>query len=223
MTSDTPESPYEPPNEDDVVGGATRPTLLLAISILALLLGVLGVFGALSTCTGAIGSSMISSLGQQTMTPEQLQAQQALLAAQRPLLPAFIGLAWATLPLALLLMGGGALTLASRVRGGQLLGWAFAYGLVLEPIRLLMAIIQSLVTWDEGMAVMHTSSQLPPGTPPLQGFEEIMFGVMIGSVILSLVFAVLWMLTKLVFYFVGLRVLKGDAARAWFDHLADAD
>jgi len=214
MTSGDPESPYTPPSEDLGLD-ASRPTALLVVSVMAVVLGLMGIFGALSACASAVGSSTISSLGQQTMTPEQWQAQQTLLAAQRPLLPLFLGLAVATLPLALLLIGGGGLTLANRVRGVQLLGWAFVYGLILEPLRLLVAIIQYAVTWEETMAVMHASTQAPPGSPPVQGFEEIMFGFMIGSVILGAVIAALWMAAKLAFYVIGLRVVNGERTRAW--------
>jgi len=214
MPSDDPESPYTPPDEDGVAV-AYRPTALLVVSVMAIVLGLMGIFGALSTCASAVGSSTLSSIGHQSMTPEQWQAQQALLAAQRPLLPLFLGLAVATLPLALLLIGGGSLTLANRLRGVQLLGWAFVYGLILEPLRVLAAIIQYAVTWEETTALMHLSTQVPPGSPPMSGFEEIMYGIMIGSVILGMVVAALWMVAKMAFYFVGLRILGGEGTRAW--------
>ena len=81
-----------------------------------------------------------------------------------------------------------------------------------EPMRALISIIQSIVLWEEMLAVA-TSSATQPGLPP--GTEEIMGGFVIGAAVLGQAIMVLWVAAKMAVYAYGRRVLASEATQDW--------
>jgi len=208
------ETPFEAP-ADDVAPPPprnARPTALTLVSALAAGLGVLGLFGVLYGCATSSMSLFATSALTATMPPEQAAAQAALMAASRPFLFVGIALFLAIIPLAVGLALGGFQVLMDKPAGTQWLGNAFLFGLVVEPVRALISIGQSIVLWDEMLAVaMSSTSQ--PGLPP--GTEEIMGGFVVGAAVLGQAIMVAWVIAKMAVYAYGRRVLASEATQDW--------
>lgn len=208
------ETPFDAP-ADDVAPPPppnARPRSLTLVATFAAALGVLGLFGVAYGCVTVPMGLWVSSAFTATMPPDQAAAQQALNAASRPFL--FVGLALflAIIPLAVGLALGGFQVLTDKASGTQWLGNAFLFGLVVEPVRALLSIIQMIVLWDQMHAVALASAN-QPGAPP--GTEEIMAAVVVGAAVAGQVVMLLWVAAKVALYAWGRRVLASDATQDW--------
>lgn len=206
---------YEAPASDETgAGGPARPTMLLVVAILAILLGVLGLLGSATGCFGLVTSLSGVEL-QQGLSSEQSAAQEVLLEAGRPFLPISGVLLLANVPLALLLIAGGGLVLASKAAAGRYLRWAFTFGLILEPLRVLLTVVQTWATWEETQAFLAiTTEAASAGLPP--EMADSMGGIVMASVVLGLVVSAGWMAVKIVFYVVGLKTLRREDVQEHF-------
>jgi hypothetical protein len=207
---------------------AQRPPSLLAVSIIALVLGGMGLLGSASGCfgiignlTGVTGSSMNTGAG---VTPEMVAAQDAMMAALNAWAPVQIISVLLTLVLAILLILGGILVLASQPSGGRTLRTAFTLGLFIEPVRLLAGAMQAWWTWGLTAAFMDATTAAQATTPGMpSGFQDIVGTIMSASVVLGLVVGVFWMLIKMGIYVFGVSTLGSEPVQDYFLALIDPD
>lgn len=209
------DSPFQAPADDKTAPPPpnARPRSLTVVAAMAAALGVLGLFGVLFACFGSVVSLATGGAFTAGMPPEQAAAQEALMSASRPFVFVGMALLLAIIPLAVGLLIGGLQTLMDNPGGAGWLGNAFLFGLVVEPVRLLLQVIQLAVLWDETMAV--TAAAAAPAAAGAPGMEGVMDGIVIGSVIAGQVVNFAWFLAKFVFYLVGRRVLASEATQDW--------
>ncbi len=197
------DTPFEAPEEQAETG---RPTGVTVVAVLALLLGVAGLLGVLTSCV-SLGVNLFAPNLLAGGLESQAAAQQALMEKGRPLMGVSIGLVFAIVPLSLLLTLGGAMVLGGLGRGVRWLKWAFAYGLVLEPLRFLLQLVSQIYLYDETVAVATaTPSGLGGDTASLIVAISVGAGVAFGG---------LWMLAKVLFYALGARALNREGALDW--------
>jgi len=208
------ETPFDAP-ADDVAPPPppnARPRSLTLVATFAAALGVFGLFGVLYGCVTVPMSLWASSAFTAAMPAEQAAAQQALTAASRPFLFVGLTLFLAIIPLAVGLALGGIQVLSDKPSGTQWLGNAFLFGLVVEPVRALVSIIQSIVLWEE-MQTVALASASQPGAPP--GTEEIMSAFVIGAAVVGQIVMLVWVAVKIGVYAWGRRVLASEATQDW--------
>jgi hypothetical protein len=181
------------------------PPPVMAISILALVLGALGI------CAGGLGvmglatQGAMSDVATATMAPSQAEAYRDLMAAAGTYMPVGALLLVCNLLASMGLIAGGALVLAKNATGPKVLLGSFVACIAYDVLAFAWGLIQQWLMADAMDAYMKAVAAGTPGAPP--GME----GIMGASMGIGLVVSGLWVLAKLVFYVVGIVQLRGLA------------
>lgn len=211
-------SPYRPSALPDFA--ARRPGGLTAICIIAVVLGVLGLFsGVLKGVNVLFGAEMQQAFGSLgAMTQEAAKAQQEMQAAVAAEIERF-AVANGILCVAQLVLCGGLVysglkTLALKPAGRKLLLAICACLLVFEIGQLIVFVFQQLSMSPIMELYMPRMMQAPNGNNA--GTEKIGQIVARMSIILGIVMQCVWTLTKFAFYAVAIHYLRKGKVVALF-------
>lgn len=212
-------TPYRPSELPDIA--TRRPGGLTAICIIAVVLGVIGLFsGALKGVNALFGAEMQQAFGSMgAATPEQAQAQkemQAAIAGEMERFAVANGiLSVCQLVLCGVLVYSGLKTLGLKAAGRKLLLAACLCLLVYEVGQLIVFVFQQLSMSPIMELYMPRMMQDPSGNNA--GAEK--FGQIIArmSIIVGVIMQCVWTLIKFVFYAVAVRHLRKTSVIALFD------
>jgi hypothetical protein len=221
---DNPLNAYQPPapgadESQQKQPGAGR---VKAICIVAIVLGCLGVFSALGGMVGLLFGQQIqgamSTPNQPGMPPEMVQAQRDmerdLYAIQNRFLPINAVLIALLVLVSAGLLIGGIQSLRRVTPGRKVLVAACSAAIVFELLRGIVQVVIQAQTIS--MTMQHTERMLDAGGGP-PGMAEMAMTVARVAIIVGIVFGVLWMLAKLVFYGISVWYLRKPSVVAYLD------
>ena len=212
-------SPYRPPNLPELA--SRRPGGLTAICIIAVVLGVLGLFsGTLKGVNALFGAQMQQAFGSMGAgTPEQAKAQQEMNAALAAEMKRFA-------------VANGILAVAQLVLcGGLVYSGLKTLGLKAARRKLLIAICACMLVYETGQLITFVFQQLSMSpimelymprmmqTPNGDNESAEKFGQVVArmSIIAGVVMQCFWTLIKFVFYAVAIHYLRKAKVAALFD------
>ena len=204
-------SPAQNPGKAPVMGGVYQgpvkaPTVISAITIIALILGAFGLLGSCTTIGGFfVAKQMTSMFEDMAEENPQMQAQLELQRAQEPyLLPAMvIGIVNFFLASGLLI--GSIMTLMRKPLGPSLLSKCFVVAILFCFARLIFTIVQQFMMKD---AMLEAMQQGP--NPEFAG------QIMEGSFWFGVIFGVVMALVLIGFYVFGTMKFGSDEGKRYF-------
>jgi len=226
-------NPYNPPNEPTtapsgppLTGRRKRPGGLVAVCVIAIVLGGLGVFSSLSFLVNlAFGSQMQSAFTPQTMpgqNNQMLEVQQEMNAKVWSITQKWNVVHWiltaALIVNVALLLTGGIMTLRLNPTGRKLLLAVFISAIVVDIARAVPGVLIGAETFqvmEEYMPRMMDASA-PPGQQAPPGVGDAMGTAMQIGGIVAMVFAIGWALAKVVVYLIGAMYLTRPAVKELF-------
>jgi hypothetical protein len=203
---------------------AVRPAGLTTVCVLAI---VLGGAGFLMGCVGLI-SQVSGSRIQQSLQRMQPGANDQTAEIQREMNARLMVVTshykWLLLPLAVLkIVVDAALLIGALLAWGlRPRGWSWLYGALIAAI--IFEVVQTVPTvmvqreyqaiTNEMMVKMMAAQQGGSGPPP--GMQNFMSGMTSAISIMTIVFALVWLAGKIVFYVLGIRYLRKREVVALF-------
>ncbi len=200
-----------------------RPGGLTAVCVIALCLGILGLFGATMQCLGAVLQSVILDFAQNLQPgglpgpqfQQQLQMQQEIMAVQSRWLPFTIGLTVLNAIASVSLIVASSLGFCLNPRTNQ---W-FVPTLICAIVYSLLNVVLQAGMQHEMQAVM--SKQMAQmmqqgGVPPPPGAAPVMSNAMKMGSAIGMAFVGGWALLQIVFYATALWYLLQQDVRNLF-------
>jgi hypothetical protein len=201
------------------------PRKIKTLAILAIILGALGIFGALSTAL-ALGAdpakmhSLAAVPGQSARVAEvQAEMSKALMAVANEWKTYNGVMAILTFFVAGALLAGGIMSHKLREQGRRILQIVFVVAIPLDLLRGVISILAGMATLQilrEYMPQMIHASMPAGGSPSSAGIESVASGMAEGSAVMGIVIGVGWTLLKIGFYAVGSIYLRKPEVRAAF-------
>jgi hypothetical protein len=200
-----------------------RPGGLIAVCVIALCLGLLGLFGATMQCLGAVLQSAILDFAQNLQPggmpgpqfQQQLQLQQEIMAVQSRWLPFTIGLTVLNAIASLSLIVASILGFCLNPRTNQ---W-FVPTLSCAIVHSLLYVVLTAGMQHEMQAVMAkqmAQMMQQGGTPPPPGSALMMSNAMKASSAIGIAVVGGWALLQIVFYATALWYLLQQDVRSLF-------
>lgn len=182
---------------------------VLAALVLSFAVGALGLLGVGMALLTPVFTSLSGGMYTGGLTPEQLAAHEEFMANAVRFLPVQLGVAAFRLPLAVGLVAGSALMLLGRDRDGAWLAKAYRYGLVFEPVAVVLMLVLSVLT-TSGMDMATYMDEMTGGQPAglPDGMNDALAGVTWVSVAVGALMQVIWLGLKVGLYWGGLRALR---------------
>lgn len=206
---------------------AQRPGGVIAIGVVAIILGCLSSCAGVMACGGVAMQGQMEQMQQASMAgmPPNVQLDQ-MQAAQREMMeeqskyqPITLGSAILGGLLALAILVAAAMALSGREIGRKLLVALFGAGMAFEVVRTGAEVwvqYQMKDIMDRYMSRVMTMS-VQPGQPPMpQEFEGMMSGVMGAGVAIGMCLLVGWAAAKVVYYGISIGYLRKSEVRASF-------
>lgn len=212
---------------------AQRPGGVIAICVIAIILGCLSSCSGLMACGGVAMQGQVEQMQQASMAGmppeagaqmEQMQAaQRELMEEQKRFLPITLGSAILGGLLALLILVAAALALSGRELGRKLLVVLFGVGIGFEVLRTAAEVwVQYEMKDIMDRYMSRIMSMSGPGhAPPPEDFTGIMSGVMSASVAFGMCLLVGWAAAKVVYYGISIGYLRKSEVRAGFQTAAE--
>ena len=232
MTSEinNPLDAYQPPapaqgDMQQKIPGSGR---VKAIAIIAIVFGCLGVFSSLAGIAGLLFGQQIqgamSATNRPGVTSEMVQVQRDmqrdLQAAQNRFMPINAVLIALTMVVAAGLLIGGVQCLRRVAPARKVLLTACGAAFVLELLR---AVVQVVVQMQMMPITMkHTERMMEAGNGP-QAVAEVAMTVARVAIVIGIVFGVIWLLAKLIFFGISVAYLRKPAVCVYLDGPAAVD
>jgi hypothetical protein len=221
-------SPALPERTFEPMAGPRRPGWLTAICVIAIVIGILGLFNGLFGLAGVLfGQQLQSAITpaappgmSQGMQKVQQDFQNEMQAVQGRFFAALLTSALFRIVVAAALLLGGVLCLSLKPQGRQLLTLAFGLAIGFEICHV---ILQSLINMEMMTAlnafIEGFLQEMPQGQrgPP----QEFVTGLMRTSIVAGFVFQYVIALVKLVLYSFGLIYLQRAPIKALFTSPAE--
>lgn len=202
-----------------------RPGQLLAITVIAFLLGSTGVcmgcFGVTSPLTQQLQLDQFERMG--AYDPEmqrQADLQREIQSALAPYMPISIAHQAFNLIVSFLLVLAGVLLLRWHTRAPPAFTIAALAGLVIDLFGAVYGIVVQRATAEAMEGAMRSIAETQPGAPP--GMGEVMGATAQASATMSICMGVMLFAAKAAFYVWGIVYLRGDEAKALFAPKAQA-
>jgi hypothetical protein len=214
-------TPVTPEGVTTSAGG--RPGGLTVICVLAIILGGLGL---LTGCFGLVSQAFTTQMQQAVagMQPGNLPGAEVQKEMNARILAVANRYKWVSLPLMAVKIFVEAALLAAAVMAWGLnpRGWSWLHGaliatIIFETVHAVPQVLVQLETravmnemMPKMMAAQHGRNQAPPG------MENFMSSVFSAATLVSLIFILIWLVGKIVFYVIGIRYLRKPDVRALF-------
>jgi hypothetical protein len=201
------------------------PGKLKTVTVIALILGVLGltsaITGGLALLAGAEKMQSLAAMPGQTarVAAVQQEMSKAMLAVTNEWRTYNGVMAVLLLFLASALLVGAVMSLRMRERGRRILQAAFVVGIPVEVLRGVASVSMGLATskvMSDFMPKMMQASTPAGGAPLPAGMESAVSSVATGSALAGLVLGAGWILAQIIFYVVGALYLRKPEVRAAF-------
>ena len=222
----TPLDPYRPPQDSMSVPpgppeGGGRPGALTAVCVIAIVLGALGLFGALISCGGLAFRGRMQQLvtmggppGAGDEAAEIQQMQDDIAAVQGKYLAFNVGFVAAHFVVAASLLAGGILTLAMRPAGRTVLVSVCGAAIVFELVR---AVFQTIVQMETAAVMTPHFEELMAKGGGGGPSADLMVNAMRVGVFIGLALGIGFVLAKIVYYSISLVYLRKPHVKARFE------
>jgi hypothetical protein len=196
------------------------PSQLLVWTLLGATLGTLGVLSALMSCSAFAMPFLFDAIPTTGMSAAQEEVYRELLYNSVKWAPLGVVVGFFKIPLGIMLMLGGGLSVYGKVGGDVWLRRSYRYGMVFEPFAMIVGIaiaVLSVAAMDlGGFLETFTGGANPGAAPPLAFADATTLIIMWGSIAIQFVFIAVWTATKMGFYWWGLKGLKTEESKAFF-------
>ena len=235
MSTGTPFNPYQPPQEfgqsaEDFDGPRRRPSGLTAVCVISIIVGALGVLGALQTLgaaafQGAMQKSF-SMPSQPGMSKDFAKVQKAQEEMQREIqavshkyLPFTCTAAVVNMAISVCLLVGGIMLMKMNPKVRTFMIAVFAVGIVYVMIN---SVIVVFVQLDMGAVMARVMPQMmvaagPKGEPGAEQGAAFMATAAKIGIYIGIAITLAWALFNLIFYAVGARYLSRPNIRRLFE------
>jgi hypothetical protein len=203
-----------------------RPGGLIAICVLAIVLGALGVLKGCAGLLGPLFSTRIQSAvaGMQPAANQNQGFQDEMKEVNAKALAIKAKYDWVLMPLMvaklfveIALLTGAMMTLGLKPLGRQILLAAFVAATIVEIVQFFPDFLMQRETqalMGEMMPKVMQQAQQGQKGPP--GFDQMMSGIFKAMSIVTIIFAVGWLACKVVYYVIGIVYLRKPQVAALF-------
>ena len=226
----TPFVPSEPSGAYGV-SRSCRPGGLMAVCVIAIVLGGLGLLGSLMAIVGLVAGprlqqasvKLLQQPGNDKVVEAQLAMQQKIQAVNDRYRWPNAGFALLNVGLSVGLLAGGILALNREPRARTLLIALFAVALLFEISR---SIVQVFMQWEMAAAMSDLLPRMMAASAPAKGpnaQQAAAIGTAIAKVgiLLGLGFQLIFTVAKLTYYAVGWCYLRRPSARHWLENAGE--